>query len=136
MDDAIQMVVQALEDSGLREETIIAFTSDVRISEGKRNNNAIKNPFCFTAFRTVVKLCMVATIIPSEEIRTPYGRVELDLPLSSVIQNSNKRPSRNRKIHSTGRLKVLMFHSTYLGHFLQKIKSISSKMKKSIFLSD
>ena len=108
MDDAIQMVVQALEDSGLREETIIAFTSDVRISEGKRNNNAIdKNPFCFTAFRTVVKLCMVATIIPSEEIRTPFGRVELDLPLSSVIQNSNKRPSRNRKIHFTGRLRSL-----------------------------
>ena len=119
MDDAIQMVVQALEDSGLREETIIAFTSDVRISEGKRNNNAIKNPFCFTAFRTVVKLCMVATIIPSEEIRTPFGRVELDLPLSSVIQNSNKRPSRNRKIHSTGRLKVLVFHF-YLGPFYRK----------------
>ena len=107
MDDAIQMVVQALEDSGLREETIIAFTSDVRISEGKRNNNAIKNPFCFTAFRTVVKLCMVAIIIPSEEIRTPFGRVELDLPLSSVIQNSNKRPFGNRKIHSTGISKSL-----------------------------
>ena len=38
MDDAIQMVVQALEETGLRDETIIAFTSDVRRSEGKRNN--------------------------------------------------------------------------------------------------
>ena len=41
MDDAIQMVVQALEESGLRNETIIAFTSDVRISEGKRNNKVL-----------------------------------------------------------------------------------------------
>ena len=108
MDDAIQMVVQALEESGLRNETIIAFTSDVRISEGKRNNNAIdKNPFCFTAFRTVVKLCMVAIITPSEEIKTPFGRAELDLPLFSIMQNSNKRPSRDRKTHSTGTLKSL-----------------------------
>ena len=107
MDDAIQMVVQALEESGLRDETIIAFTSDVRIISERAVTNVIKIPFCFTAYRTVVKLCMVAIITPSEEIKTPFGRAELDLPLFSIMQNSNKRPSRDRKTHSTGTLKSL-----------------------------